>query len=99
MAGGPKVRGADLLRKVEKELEREWPPGLTVLSGDDLYHLDRAQRRLLEVLTQDDASDFGLTVFGEDKVDLAAVVSAARSVGMFSFAPARRAKVVNRSVT
>ena len=84
MAGGPKVRGADLLRKVEKELEREWPPGLTVLSGDDLYHLDRAQRRLLEVLTQDDASDFGLTVFGEDKVDLAAVVSAARSVGMFS---------------
>ena len=24
---------------------------LTVLSGDDAYHLDRAQRRLLEVLT------------------------------------------------
>jgi len=84
MAGGPKVRGRELLREVEKELGREWTPGLTVLSGDDLYHLDRAQRKLLEVLTRDDASEFGLTVFGEDKVGLSAVVSAARSVGMFS---------------
>jgi len=84
MAGGPKVRGGELLREVEKELGREWPVGLTVLSGDDVYHLDRAQRRLLEVLTQDDASEFGLTVFGDDKVDLSAVVGAARSVGMFS---------------
>lgn len=84
MAGGPKVRGRELLREVEKELGRDWTPGLTVLSGDDLYHLDRAQRKLLEVLTRDDASEFGLTVFGEDKVELSAVVSAARSVGMFS---------------
>jgi DNA polymerase-3 subunit delta len=84
MAGGPKVRGGELLREVEKELGREWTPGLTVVSGDDLYHLDRAQRQLLEVLTRDDASEFGLTVFGEDKVELSAVVSAARSVGMFS---------------
>ena len=84
MAGGPKVRGGDLLRKVEKELGQEWAPGLTVLSGDDLYHLDRAQRLLLEALTRDDSSEFGLTVFGDDKVDLSAVVSAARSVGMFS---------------
>lgn len=84
MAGGPKVRGGDLFREFEKELAREWPAGLTVLSGDDAYHLDRAQRLLIEVLTRDDASEFGLTVFGDDKVELSAIVSAARSVGMFS---------------
>jgi DNA polymerase-3 subunit delta len=84
MAGGPTVRGRDLLRQVEKELGREWTPGLTVLCGDDLYHLDRAQRSLLEALTEGDDSEFGLSVFGEDKTDLSVVVSAARSVGMFS---------------
>jgi len=84
MASGPKVRGRELLREIEEDLGRGWTPGLTVLCGDDLYHLDRAQKKLIEVLTQDDPSEFGLTVFGEEKVDLSAVVSAARSVGMFS---------------
>jgi DNA polymerase-3 subunit delta len=84
MPAAPKVRGGDLWRKIDKELARGWSPGLTVLSGDDLYHLDRAQRRLIEVLTGDDPSEFGLTVFGDEKVDLSAVLAAARSVGMFS---------------
>ena len=44
-----------------------WPPGLTVLTGDDLYHLDRAQKALLETLVAPDESDFALTVFGEEK--------------------------------
>jgi DNA polymerase-3 subunit delta len=61
-----------------------WPPGLTVLTGDDLYHLDRAQKALLETLVAADESDFALTVFGEEKTDVATVVSAARSAGMFA---------------
>jgi DNA polymerase-3 subunit delta len=62
----------------------EWPPGLTVLTGDDLYHLDRAQKALLETLVPGENADFALTVFGEEKTDVATVVSAARSAGMFA---------------
>jgi len=76
--------GAELLREVAARLAAGWPAGLTVLTGDDLYHLDKAQRLLLEGLAGADASGFGLTVFGEDKVDVAAVVAAARSAGMFA---------------
>jgi len=80
----PGPGAADALREVETRLAAGWPAGLTVLTGDDLYHLDRAQRALLEGLAGDAAPGFGLTVFGEEKVDVAAVVAAARSVGMFS---------------
>ena len=77
--------GVELLREVAQGLAAGWPAGLTVLSGDDLYHLDRAQRLLLDGLTGGaDASGFGRTVFGEDKVDVSAVVAAARSAGMFA---------------
>jgi DNA polymerase-3 subunit delta len=82
---GRESGGAQLLARVERELAAGWPVGLTVLTGDDLYHLDRAQRLLLERLAGEDTGGFGLTVFGGDeKVDVAEVVAAARSVGMFA---------------
>ncbi len=55
-----------------------------MLSGDDLYHLDRAKRAIFDALGADTDDAYGRTVFGEAKVDLAAVVAAARSVGMFA---------------
>ena len=73
-----------VLRDLRRGLEQGWPPGLSVLGGDDLYHLDTAQRELLAVLAPPEESEFSLSVYGEEKVDVAAVVSAARSVGMFS---------------
>jgi DNA polymerase-3 subunit delta len=72
------------LSEVRRRLKQGWPAGLTVLIGDDAYHMDRAQRALLETLAPGGPSDFALTLFGEDKVDLSVVVSAARSVGMFA---------------
>ncbi len=80
----PLPSGRVALRRVSEGLKRGWPPGLTLLTGEDLYHLDRAQRLLLEALTEGDASGFGLTVWGEDRVPVERVVEAARAVGMFS---------------
>jgi DNA polymerase-3 subunit delta len=79
------------LQRMLEELERGWPGGLTLLTGDDLYHLDRAQKALLESLVPQDAGGFGLTVYGDQRVEPGAVVAAARSVGMFS---ARRVVLV-----
>jgi len=73
-----------LLASVEAEARRGWPPGLTVLTGDDTYHLDRAQRAILAALAADLDPAFARTVFGDDKVDVATVVAAARAVGMFA---------------
>jgi len=82
---GRAMRAPDVLRDVESRVSGgSWPAGLTVLTGDDLYHLDRAQRALLDGLGGGDAPGFGLTVFGEEKIDVATVVAAARSVGMFA---------------
>lgn len=72
------------LDAVQQELARGWPAGLTVLTGDDLYHLDRAQRAILGELAPGEASEFALTVYGEQRVEVATVVAAARSVGMFA---------------
>jgi DNA polymerase-3 subunit delta len=76
--------GRATLEKVQGELSKGWPPGLTVLTGDDLFHLDRAQRALLDTLAPEEDSGFALTVYGDEKVDVAKVVAAARSVGMFA---------------
>jgi len=75
---------ATVLRRLEEGLEKGWDAGLTVLTGDDSYHLDKAQRSLLRALVPGESSEFGLTVFGEQKVDVGIVVSAVRSVGMFT---------------
>lgn len=73
-----------VLAGVRRQLEKGWPAGLTVLVGDDLYHLDQAQKELLGALAPDGPDGFALTVFGDERVDVSVVVSAARSVGMFA---------------
>jgi len=72
------------LSGVLKQIESGWPPGLTVLTGDDLYHMDRAQHALLDHLVPPQSSDFGLTVYGEERVEVATVIAASRSAGMFA---------------
>lgn len=69
----------------ERKLAGEWPPGLTTFTGDEMYYLDRAQHLLLDaLLPKDEAPDFTLSVYGEEKVNVSTVIQAARSVGMFS---------------
>lgn len=75
--------GARVLDDVRAGLARGWPPGVTVLTGDDTYHLDHAQKAILAALVPASATEFALTVFGEERVDVSAAVGAARSVGMF----------------
>lgn len=76
--------GGTVLEQFRKRLAAGWPSGLTVLTGKDPYHLDAAQAELLEALVPPGSTDFSLTVYGEEKVDVASVVAAARSLGMFS---------------
>jgi DNA polymerase-3 subunit delta len=76
--------GAETLKRIGRELRKGWPAGLTVLTGGDLYHLDRAQQALIEALLPGESSDFAVTVFGEQRVDVATVVAAVRSAGMFT---------------
>ncbi len=80
--GGP--WGGAALRGVVESLEKGWPPGLTVLTGDDLYHLDQAQGKILEHLVPDRTDAFGLSIVGDDPVSTGALVGAARSTGMFA---------------
>jgi DNA polymerase III delta subunit len=76
--------GGAVLRTVLADVARGWPPGLVVLTGEDLFHLDAAQRALLKHLAPEGVGDLALTVFGERKTDAGSVVSAACSAGMFS---------------
>ncbi len=76
--------GGTVLEKVRTRLEAGWPCGVTLLTGKDLYHLDAVQEALLEGLLPEETSDFALSVFGEEKVEPATLVVAARSVGMFA---------------
>jgi DNA polymerase-3 subunit delta len=76
--------GGAALKGVLARIQKGWPPGLTVLTGDDLYHLDRAQSRILEHLVPDRDDAFGLSIIGDDSVSTGALVGAARSMGMFA---------------
>jgi DNA polymerase-3 subunit delta len=85
--GGPtKAKpGAAVLRQVLQALEKKsWPPGLTVLAGEDLYHLDAAQNALVGALVPEEATDFALSIFSDGKMDTADLVAAARSIPMFA---------------
>lgn len=75
-----------VLGEVRAGIERGWPAGLTLLTGDDAYHMDLAQRALLAALAADgDGGELGLTVYDDDSgAGVGEVVAAARSVGMFS---------------
>ncbi len=76
--------GTAVVRAVRDELARGWTPGLTVLTGDDLFHLDAAQRALLERLAPAEGAALALTVFSGREVDVGEVIAAASSAGMFS---------------
>src|SRR6185369_6215598 len=73
-------------RRVRQDLERGWPAGLTVLTGDDLFHLDRAQAQLLAHLAPGDDPLAFTVVAGErgEKLAIADIVAAARSRPMFT---------------
>jgi DNA polymerase-3 subunit delta len=74
-----------VLKQVQQQLTSGWPQGLTVLAGDAAYHLDSALEGIVGQIRPDDAeSDFSMSVFGDERVDVAKVVAAARSVGMFA---------------
>jgi DNA polymerase-3 subunit delta len=82
---GSGPHGGVALREVRKRIRGEgWPCGLTVLTGDDLFHLDAAQREILEHLVPGDHGAYGWTVFGDREVDAAEVVAAASCFGMFA---------------
>ncbi len=76
--------GGAVLKTALATLKKGWPPGLTVLTGDDLYHLDQAQAAILNDLVPEDAGAFGLSVVGDDAITTAALVGSARSTGMFA---------------
>lgn len=73
-----------VLRELDKELACGWSPGVTLLTGEDFYHLDAAQKALLGALVPTEAGEMALTVYGDQRVELSTVISAARSMGMFA---------------
>ncbi len=76
--------GGVVLRTVRARLEKGWPPGLTVLTGDDLYHLDRAQEAILAQLVPDPHDSFAWSIVGEGALSTGSLVGSARSTGMFA---------------
>ncbi len=81
-AAGP--WGGAVLKTTLAGLKKGWPPGLTVLTGDDLYHLDQAQAAILDGLAPERAGAFGLTIVGDDPITTEALVGSAQSIGMFA---------------
>jgi DNA polymerase-3 subunit delta len=78
--------GGEVLKRFLADLSKGWPEGLTVLTGDDLFHLDAAQKALLRSLAPEEEGTGGLalSVIGDRDAPISAVVAAACSVGMFS---------------
>lgn len=76
--------GRAVLAGVRSRLKKGWASGLTVLTGEDRYHLDLAQREILEHLDGGDPSAYGRTVLGDEEVEIPRVVGAATARGMFS---------------
>lgn len=76
--------GGAALKGVLAGIQKGWPPGLTVLTGDDLYHLDQAQSKILDHLVPDRKGAFGHSIFGDEPISTGALVGAARSTGMFA---------------
>jgi DNA polymerase-3 subunit delta len=70
---------------VQRDLAKGWPAGLTVFTGDDGYHLDAAWTLLVGHLVPAVDEPYASSVIStQDRVDVADVVAAARSVGMFA---------------
>ena len=83
--------GGAVFKSALATIAKGWPPGLTVLTGDDLYHLDRAQSAIVDHLVPNPSESFGLSIVGEDAITTGALVGSARSTGMFA---ARRVVLV-----
>jgi len=83
-SANPGPWGGAAWKSVRQTLQRGWPPGLTVLTGDDLYHLDLAQAEILEFLAPGGSGAFGLSIFGDEPITTGALVGSARSTGMFA---------------
>ncbi len=82
--GGSGPLGGAVLRTTLAALAQGWPEGLTVLTGEDLFHLDAAQREILARLAPEGEGGVALTVFRDRKVEVGTVLAAACSAGMFS---------------
>lgn len=80
--GGP--WGGAVERRVRQDVAKGWPAGLTVLTGDDLHHLDRAWRAILAALVPDPDDPYAATVLGAEAVSAEELAGAARASGMFS---------------
>ena len=76
--------GGAAVKTVLAAVATGWPPGLTVLTGDDLYHLDLACEAILDHLVPDRADAFTLSVIGDEPVSVASLVGSVRSTGMFA---------------
>jgi DNA polymerase-3 subunit delta len=76
--------GGPALKTVLAAIRKGWPAGLTVLTGDDLYHLDRGQAALLDHLAPDRETAFGVSIVGDEPISTEALVGLARSAGMFA---------------
>jgi len=76
--------GGALFRRVAAEAANGWTPGLTLLHGDDDWHLERAQRSIVEALVPDPSDAFALTAIADGRIDSAELVGRARSAGMFA---------------
>ena len=76
--------GGAVLKTTLAGLKHGWPPGLTVLTGDDLYHLDQAQAAILGHLAPGTSGAFGVSIVGDAQISTGALVGQARSTGMFA---------------
>ena len=75
--GGQGPWGGPALKSVLTRIEKGWPPGLTVLTGDDLYHLDQAQSKILAALVPEPDQAFGLSKHADDAISTSALVGSA----------------------
>ncbi|MDH3629403.1 MAG: DNA polymerase III subunit delta [Acidobacteriota bacterium] len=82
------VPAGTVLEKFRADLEKPWPAGVTLITGEDAWYRDRAERALIRRLCPDADSggddSMSTRVIAEGKHEVGQIVSAARSVGMFS---------------
>lgn len=76
--------GGAVWKSTLARLAKGWPSGLTVLTGDDLYHLDRAQAAILDHLVPEGRGSFALSVVGDEPTTTGALTGSARSSGLFA---------------
>ena len=81
--------GGAALKAVSAKLAKGWPTGLTVLTGDDLYHLDQAQALILTHLVPEGAGSFALSVVGDESITTGALGRGGALDGDVRVAPRR----------